>query len=118
MTTGAQIPLFRDVDFKVGRHRKGDWPTSIQGAKDVSYRSGTQKYRLLEVYQSAYPEPLTDEEAALKAGLSMVSCYWKRCGELRQDGLIEVVTDAEGHPVTREGTAGVKRIVSVFRKGG
>jgi hypothetical protein len=33
---------------------------------------------------------MTDEEAGKMAGLYEVhSCYWKRCGELRQLGLIE-----------------------------
>ena len=79
-----------DPDYRSGRHRYPDWSTSIAGAKSVSYRSGSQKEKLLSAYKNAHPSGLTDDEAAVAAGLPLTSCYWKRCGELREDGAIEV----------------------------
>ena len=79
-----------DPDYRSGRHRNPDWTTSIIGAERIAYRSGTQKDRLLSAYKEAYPSGLTDDEAAVAAGLPLTSCYWKRCGELREDGAIEV----------------------------
>ena len=75
-------------DFRDGRHRQPDRPSSVKGAQSVAYRAGTQKARLLDAYQQAYPLGLTDDEAAVAAGLPLTSCYWKRCGELRQDNMI------------------------------
>ena len=74
-----------DPDFRNGRTRNPDWTSSIMGAQSVAYRAGSQKARLLDAYQQAYPLGLTDDEAAVAAGLPLTSCYWKRCGELRQD---------------------------------
>ena len=96
-----------DPDHRKGRHRSNDRSTSMDGAASVAYRAGSQKARLLDQYKQAGPEGLTDDEAASSAGL-MKSCYWKRCGELRQDGVI-VETG-----VTRPGEAGVQRIVCVW----
>lgn len=81
-----------DPDYSTGRHRYPDWSTSIAGAKSVAYRAGSQKAMLLAAYQNAYPNGLTDDEAAVAAGLPLTSCYWKRCGELRNDGKISVGT--------------------------
>ena len=78
----------RERDIRKGRHRNPDWSTSIIAAEKVSYRAGSQKSLLLEAYRNAYPRGLTDDEAAMAAGLPLTSCYWKRCGELRQDGVI------------------------------
>lgn len=82
-------------DPRPGRTRRDDWVTSIAGAESVAYRAGSQKARLLAAYEEYYPMPLTDDEAARHAGLPITSCYWKRCGELRQDGAIVVVTTAK-----------------------
>lgn len=79
-----------DPDYRSGRHRYPDWSTSIIGAERVAYRSGSQKEKLLSAYKDAYPLGLTDDEAAVAAGLPLTSCYWKRCGELREDGVIKV----------------------------
>lgn len=84
------------------RHRKDDWETSVEGARNVALREGTQKRLLLEVY--AHGATLTDEEAAERAEL-LHTCYWKRCGELRELGYIE------HNGTTRMGGAGVHRIV-------
>jgi hypothetical protein len=102
-------PSLFEPEFRKGRHRKNDRDTSIEGAESVAYRAGSQKARLLEVYVTAYPKALTDEEAAQLAGLPMTSCYWKRCGELRQDGKITELS------VTRKGSAGVERILCVYK---
>ena len=77
-------------DPRPGRHRHDDWVTSIVGANSVAYRSGSQKAKLLAAYEAAYPNGLTDDEACVTAGLPLTSCYWKRCGELRQDAAIVV----------------------------
>lgn len=88
--------------IRIKRHRKDDWSTSVEGAKSVALRAGTQKRRLLEAY--AEGATLTDEEAAERAELTH-TCYWKRCGELRDLGYIEFTGE------TRTGGAGVQRIV-------
>jgi len=79
-----------EPDYRSGRHRYPDWSTSIIGAERIAYRSGSQKDKLLKAYKDAHPAGLTDDEAAVAAGLPLTSCYWKRCGELREDGSIEV----------------------------
>jgi len=94
-------------DERPGRHRKNDRATSIAGAADVAYRAGSQKRKLADVYAEVYPDSLTDDEAAKMAGL-LDSCYWKRCGELRQDG---VITETN---FTRQGRAGVQRLTSRY----
>jgi hypothetical protein len=94
-------------DLAPGRHRRDDHATSLEGARSVSYRAGSQKARLLEAYRMAFVNGwggLTDEQAAGIVGLER-ACYWKRCGELRADGRI-VPTGEE-----RRGEAGVMRIV-------
>ena len=103
-----------DPIYRSGRHRVDDWYTSIEGAKSVAYRAGSQKDLLLKAFQAAYPDGLTDEEAAIAAGMALTSCYWKRCGELRQDGLIAGITGSNGTVSTRLGSSGVHRIVSAF----
>lgn len=79
-----------DPDWRNGRHRNPDWTTSVQGAQSVAYRAGSQKARLLQAYKLAHPHGLTDDEACVAAELPLTSCYWKRCGELREDGAIVV----------------------------
>lgn len=79
-----------DPDYRNGRHRSPDWVTSIAGAESVAYRAGSQKAKLLQAYKDAYPNGLTDDEACVAADLPLTSCYWKRCGELRQDQAILV----------------------------
>lgn len=103
----SQPSLFQP-EFRKGRHRNPDRATSVEGAKSVAYRAGSQKDKLLKAYATAYPNPLTDEEAAKMAGLSPTSCFWKRCGELRQDGKIVELSQ------TRKGSAGVQRILCVY----
>jgi hypothetical protein len=83
-------------------HRNPDRATSVEGAHNVQMRSGTQKVKLLAAY-AIYFE-LTDDEAAAYADL-LQSTYWRRCGELRDLGLIEDTGK------TRPGRAGVSRMI-------
>jgi hypothetical protein len=94
------------IDQRKGRHRRNDYATSVVGAEAVAYRAGSQKARLLAAYRRAGGAGLSDDEAAIAAGLPLTSCYWKRCGELRQDG--KILDTGQ----TRIGFAGVPRIVS------
>lgn len=82
-----------DPEWRNGRHRNPDWVTSVKGAESVAYRAGSQKALLLAAYKANYPIPLTDDEACIAAGLPLTSCYWKRCGELREDSAIVVVDE-------------------------
>ena len=82
-----ELPLFRNTDPE----------TSAMGAQDVKPRRQTQALRLLAEY--AYRDGLTDEEAALFAGLIKTG-YWKRCSDLRTAGYIiptgETRLDSQG----------------------
>lgn len=93
------------------RTRRNDYNTSIAGAEYVTPKAPTQKIRLLRQFKRAGENGLTDEEAAYSAGL-LDSCFWKRCGELRKEGLI-VYVDA-----VRKGHAGIIRKVSVVTEEG
>jgi hypothetical protein len=105
--------LWCDPDFRKGRHRTNDQPTSVAGARSVAYRAGSQKALLAAAFEAAWPGNLSDEEAAFNAGVSLSSEFSKRCGELRQDGIIVQIDG-----ITRIGAAGVPRLVSVFVKEG
>lgn len=88
--------------------RTNDYATSVEGAVQVEGRAPNQRWRLLHEYfrdDEYNGNGLTDEQAAEYAGL-LASCYWKRCGELRADGLIEFTGD------TRPGAAGTSRNIS------
>jgi hypothetical protein len=89
------LPLFRSTDPV----------TSKQGAKDVLPRRDSQQGQLLRMY-ALYPiNGLTDEQAGEFSGLARKPkcCYWKRCSELRQKGLIEdtgnVAMSSAGSPM-------------------
>ena len=86
------LPLFRVTDPE----------TSVQGAKDVKPRRGSQTDLLLRMYASYKITGLTDEEAGIWTGLADMPkcCYWKRCSELRAKGFIEWTGE------TRNSTAG------------
>lgn len=92
------------VDLAPGRIRRDDHATSKAGARSVAFRAGSQKAKLLDAYRAA-PLGLTDEEAAVAAGIPARSCWWKRCNELREAGAIVPTGD------TRVGEAGVPRMV-------
>lgn len=80
------MTLFDNIKQAV---RNSDPQTSVKGAVSVVVRKGSQKNRLLAVYALYYG--ITDEEAGDISGLSKKPrcCYWKRCSELRQEGLIK-----------------------------
>lgn len=84
--------------------------TSAQAARDVMGRAKGQRWKLLREYRATTHDGtfddggMTDEEVADRVNLQ-ASCYWKRCGELRDLGLI-VDTGR-----TRPGAAGSARIV-------
>lgn len=96
------LPLFRALDPD----------TSVDGAKDVKLRRGSQCAVLLEEYFT-HRQGLTDEEAGIKSGLaSKRSCYWKRCSDLRRMGYI-IDTG-----VRREQSTGSKGMVCVLSQKG
>lgn len=69
--------------------RRSDPNTSKAAGASVAMRSGSQKQILLETY-ALTTLGFTDEEAGINSGLAHrpKCCYWKRCSELRQAGLI------------------------------
>lgn len=69
----------------------------------------TQRAKLLAAYASK-PLGLTDEQAGVLTELDKLPrcCYWKRCSELRQAGMIEVTGE------TRASTAGRLQNVCVI----
>lgn len=112
-------------------HRRGDRSTSVAAGTrpDRVRRAGSQALRLLKAYadtdrlaaaaDDALPAEygLTDSEARVAAGISARSCYWKRCSELRADGLIEPVlldgtVDAGAVTITRPAGNGTERVVA------
>lgn len=85
-----------------GRARRGDPATSKAGARSVAFRAGSQKARLLVAFASS-PVPICDADAARYADLLKPGiCYWKRCGELREDGLLERTGEEVESSVTGE----------------
>lgn len=76
-----------DSLFGSAMARRTDPETSHLGAQDVKIRRDSQKMQLLIEYAK---RPLTDEEAGYASKLAMKPkcCYWKRCSELRELGLI------------------------------
>lgn len=63
---------------------------------------------------------LTDEEAGIMSGLREKPgcCYWKRCSELRQQGLLEVVYMNEWEALTRTSQAGEQQQVCTLTQAG
>ena len=93
-----QFTIYDEAALTRKRSRKFDAATSKAGARDIAFRAGTQKDKLLRAFADG--GEFTDEEAAIEAGLSLRSCFWKRCGELRDAELIEFTGG------TRTGSAG------------
>lgn len=92
-----QFTIYDEAALVKKRTRATDPATSAAGARDVAFRAGSQKAKLLRAFAEG---EYTDEQAATKAGLSLRSCFWKRCGELRDAGLIEFTGQV------RQGSAG------------
>lgn len=63
---------------------------STSAAAATNLRTGSQKYKLLHEYASAGSRGLTDEEAAINAGLFSKEgcCWWHRSSDLRVDKFI------------------------------
>jgi hypothetical protein len=80
----------KTFQFDMASHvRASDPPTSREAAasRDNRMRWGSQRHVLLCAY--AAHGSMTDEQAAKEAGLLPGrACFWKRCGELRDLGLI------------------------------
>ena len=94
-----------------GKVRASDPATSRQAALFAEATSTSARLRLIEAH-AAHPNGLTDEEAALIAGLSMASEYSTRCSELKRDGIVEDTTR------TRVGSTGLQRVVRQMTSAG
>ena len=99
---------------KVKNARNTDPTTSKQGAISSTVRAGSQKELLLREYNSNRMFGLTDEEAGKASGLAYKNkcCYWKRCSELREAGLI-----APNHE-TRLSSANEQQMVCIITQKG
>jgi len=76
------------LDMYLPTHRKHDQLTSVMAGADVVMRAGSQKFKLLVCYTNTN-NGLTDEEAGERSGLlAKRTCYWRRCSDLREFGLI------------------------------
>ena len=76
MTTFDDLPLFRNTD-PVG---------SVNGAKHIIPKRGSQAMRILAIYAENPVYGLTDERACALTGILH---GWKRCADLRRLGFIE-----------------------------
>lgn len=104
-TPPSQRPRAEVIELtRQRKHRKTDPQTSAQADLFASNGSISARRRLIEAH-AAHPNGLTDEEAALIAGLSMSSEYSTRCSELKRDGILEDT------PRTRVGSTGLQRTV-------
>ena len=92
MTTFDDLPLFRNTDPQ----------GSVNGAKHITPKRGSQAMRLLAIYAQNPIMGCTDEEASAQAGILH---GWKRCSDLRRLGFIE---DAN---TMRETSSGVNAMV-------
>ena len=91
-------------DLFEGTRSSIQYSTSVEADSHMTPSAPTLRAKLLEMYVKAGNDGLTDDEAARDAGV-LDTCYWKRCHELRQQGLI-VNTGRK-----RIGLSGRKRIV-------
>lgn len=92
---------------EVGRtipSRHSDPGTSHAAAQAITIRAGSQRARLLAAFLRL-TDATDDEAMAAAEGVSQLSCYWKRCSELREGGFIRATGE------TRLGSAGMMRIV-------
>lgn len=69
--------------------------TSAMAGANVQMRVGSQRWILLAKYAEHRLLGLTDEQAGLYTGLADKPgcCYWKRCSELRELGMIKVTDE-------------------------
>lgn len=99
MTQFDDLPLFRSTDPQ----------GSINGAKHITLRRGSQAMRLLAIYAENRIMGCTDEQASSQAGILH---GWKRCSDLRRLGFIE---DAG---IMRETSSGVNAMVCRITQAG
>ncbi len=94
-------------NFEGTRHNPNIETTKIADNL-ISKKAPNLRMKILQAYIEAGSQGLTDCEAAEKMGM-LDTCYWKRCNELRQEGLI-IDTGNK-----RKGLKGVLRIVCVAK---
>ncbi len=104
--------MSKDFPFELASYvRPTDPPTSQKAARSPGNRLrwGSQRHLLLGEFWAAGASGLTDEEAGKAAGLyDKRSCFWKRCGELRE---LELIADSG---TTRQSECGHDVMVSVI----
>ncbi|QDF18535.1 hypothetical protein SEA_PUPPER_49 [Gordonia phage Pupper] len=93
------------------RARTTDPETSHFAAPDNPTRLA-QRLALLRAYRGS-SRPLCDADAAARAGLTSEDGAWKRCSDLRAEGLVEFVLDSHGHALKVGGPRG--RLVRISR---
>lgn len=76
-------------------------PQTSKSAVPCEARLAYLKYRALQEYGKE-PEGLIPDEVEDRAGIKGI---WRRCSDLKNEGLVEVVEDVNG-PVTRDGRSG------------
>jgi hypothetical protein len=99
--------------WELGAYARTDDPLTSHKAitKTNTMRWGTQCYRLLVEYVRR--GPLTDEEAAVAAGLTTTArSPWRRCSDLRQAGYI---ADTGTERISSAGSS--QRVCGVTDKG-
>lgn len=105
----------------ITRARTSDPETSHESAAHVS-KSETNKSQCRALLNAHIlnANGLTDEEAAVAAGLDITSgiCYWHRASDLRAMGYIEWLYDGNGKLVKRTGSLRRPRGVSVITESG
>lgn len=88
--------------------RDTDPATSHNATEQILIKAGTQRAVILGAYYSQAAldrDGLTDDEAQEVSGVSILSCWWKRCSELREGGYIAPTGKV------RNGAAGVDRMI-------
>lgn len=76
------------LDAPIPSRARAEQPETSANAAGLSLgRRGSQRVRLAEAH-AAHPGGLTDEEAATIAGIDPRSTPWRRCGELRDLGVL------------------------------
>ncbi len=94
-----------------GRSRRSEWPRA-RAATLIKARASSARVLLLQAFGRAGEQGLTDEEAAVDAGLPLSSEYATRCSELDRMGVITTTTKR------RTGRSGLERVVRVITPDG
>lgn len=90
---------------------RNDDPVSSHLAAVDSHGRVSQRNRLLLAFALGR-QVLSDEQAAELAGVSPRSCWWKRCSELRETGMISPVVNDYGNQVHVTSSQGKQVMVS------